>query len=91
MRCLPHVTSVGSRTLGILSDNLRKRLPNGWTVTISNEMYYAPDGSIPERVGLAPDVPTVVFDPHDFMGGLDVAIATALRLATAHAPGSGSK
>jgi carboxyl-terminal processing protease len=81
MRCQPHVTSVGSATLGILSDNLRKRLPNGWTVTISNELYSAPDGSIPERIGLAPDVPTIVFDPHDFLGGLDVAITTAVRLA----------
>ena len=91
MRCLPHVASVGSKTLGILSDNLRKRLPNGWTTSISNEIYSAPDGSIPERNGLAPDVPTVVFDPQDFLGGLDVAIATAVRLATAHAAGSHSK
>lgn len=81
MRCLPHVTSVGSTTLGILSDNLRKRLPNGWITSISNEIYSAPDGSVPERIGLVPDVSTVVFDAQDFLGGLDVAIATAVRLS----------
>jgi len=81
LRCRRQVTLVGSSTLGIISDNLRKRLPNGWTVSISNEIYSAPDGSIPEGRGIAPDVPTVVFDPNDFHGGLDVAVAEATRLA----------
>ena len=54
LRCLPQVTLVGKRTLGIMSDNLRKYLPNGWAVTLSNEIYSAPDGAVHEGDGIAP-------------------------------------
>jgi carboxyl-terminal processing protease len=57
-------------------------LPNDWTVSISNEIYSAPDGTVYEGTGIKPDVSTVVFDPRDFYGGLNAAIEEATRLAT---------
>jgi len=56
MSTLPHVTFVGEPTLGIFSDDLAKHLPNGWKVSISNEFYAMPDGSIHESDGLPPQV-----------------------------------
>ncbi|HEY8212622.1 MAG TPA: S41 family peptidase, partial [Methylocystis sp.] len=39
MRALPNVTHLGGTTRGSLSDVLAKPLPNGWKVTLSNEVY----------------------------------------------------
>ncbi len=44
MRALPNVTHVGETTRGSLSDVLSMRLPNGWRVTLSNEVYLDSDG-----------------------------------------------
>jgi C-terminal processing protease CtpA/Prc len=59
MRELPHVTLVGSRTQGIISDELEKRLPNGWRFTLSNERYSTPDRSCFEGIGVPPDVEVI--------------------------------
>jgi carboxyl-terminal processing protease len=80
MAC-PHVTRVGEATLGILSDNLYKRLPNGWEVSLSNEIYEAPDGALYEAAGIPPDVATPVFDPADVRGGFRHAVERAVALA----------
>jgi carboxyl-terminal processing protease len=56
LRVLPHVTIVGEPTHGILSDTLEKRLPNGWTAWLSNEIYESPDGDCFEGSGIPPDV-----------------------------------
>jgi carboxyl-terminal processing protease len=75
------ITRVGEATLGILSDNLYKRLPNGWEVSLSNEVYEASDGALYEGVGIPPDVETVVFDPADVRGGFRHAVDKAAALA----------
>ena len=77
----PNVTRVGEATLGILSDNLYKRLPNGWEVSLSNEIYQDPDGAVWEGVGIPPHVATPVFDPADIAGGLRLAVDAGLVLA----------
>lgn len=82
MAC-PNVTRVGEATLGILSDNLYKRLPNGWEVSLSNEIYEAPSGALYEAAGIPPDVETHVFDPKDVRGGFHHAVDRAVALATA--------
>lgn len=82
MAC-PNVTRVGEATLGILSDNLYKRLPNGWEVSLSNEVYQAPDGALYEAVGIPVDVETPVFDARDVRGGFRHAVDRAAALATA--------
>ncbi len=85
MMACPNVTRVGESTLGILSDNLYKRLPNGWEVSLSNEIYEAPDGGRYEAAGVPPQVATPVFDPTDVAGGFRHAVARALDLARAAA------
>jgi len=82
MAC-PNVTRVGEATLGILSDNLYKRLPNGWEVSLSNEIYEAPDGALYEAAGIPPDIETPVFDPADVRGGFRHAVERAVALAKA--------
>jgi carboxyl-terminal processing protease len=82
MAC-PNVTRVGEATLGILSDNLYKRLPNGWEVSLSNEIYEAPGGTLYEAVGIPPDIETPVFDPADVRGGFRHAVERAVALAKA--------
>lgn len=55
-KSLPNVTRIGTTTYGALSDALAKRLPNGWEVTLSNEVYQAADGQLFEYRGIPPDV-----------------------------------
>ena len=81
MRACPNVTIVGEDTLGILSDNLYKRLPNGWELSLSNEVYEAGDGGLYEARGVPPDVACIVHDPLDVRGGLNVAVETAIAAA----------
>lgn len=52
----PRVVLVGEPTHGILSDAMERHLPNGWRVTLSNEVYYATDGELYEYVGVPPHV-----------------------------------
>ncbi len=80
MMSCPNVTRVGEATLGILSDNLYKRLPIGWEVSLSNEVYEAPDGALYESIGIPPQVEAPVYDPADLRGGFRVAVDRALAL-----------
>ena len=59
-RSLPNATLIGQPTQGALSDVLEKKLPNGWTFTLSNEIFEMTDGTIPEGAGIAPHVPTQI-------------------------------
>jgi carboxyl-terminal processing protease len=61
MRALPNVTHIGQTTRGSLSDVLTKRLPNGWTVTLSNEVYLDAAGKAWEGLGIPPQVPIQLF------------------------------
>ncbi len=65
LRALPGVTHLGSTTRGALSDVLDKSLPNGWEISLSNEVYRDSDGVMWEGRGIAPQVPLTVFDPAD--------------------------
>lgn len=56
MRTLPNVTLAGETTAGALSDMLERHLPNGWTVSLSNEVYTAADGKVYEHLGLSPEI-----------------------------------
>lgn len=49
------ITRVGSNTKGIFSDILEKKLPNGWTLNISNEVYQNSEGICYENVGIPPN------------------------------------
>jgi len=82
MRNLPHVTLVGQPSTGILSDNLKKHLPNGWTTSISNEFYCSANGELFEGPGIPVDVETPVFLKQDFKAGYHMAVDKALELAS---------
>lgn len=56
MKVMPNVTLLGTHTHGALSDALEKRLPNGWAVRLSNEIYLAEDGEIYEGRGIPPEL-----------------------------------
>ncbi|HEY1706968.1 MAG TPA: S41 family peptidase [Rhizomicrobium sp.] len=79
MMACPNVTRIGEATLGILSDNLYKPLPIGWEVSLSNEVYEAPDGALYEAIGIPPEIETPVFDPADVRAGLHIAVQRALE------------
>jgi hypothetical protein len=52
----PRVTRIGEPTQGILSDTLERHLPNGWHLTLSNEIYRAFDETLYEDVGIPPHI-----------------------------------
>jgi carboxyl-terminal processing protease len=54
MRALPNVTHIGETTDGSLSDELTKKLPNGWYLTLSNEIYLDDQGVAWEGRGIVP-------------------------------------
>lgn len=55
MTALPNVTTIGTTTRGALSDQLPKPLDNGWTFTLSSEIYRDSQGRWLEGQGIAPD------------------------------------
>ncbi len=59
MRELPQVTVIGEATQGGLSDQLSKRLFNGWDASVGNEYYLSADGIWFEGTGIpvAAEVP----------------------------------
>jgi carboxyl-terminal processing protease len=69
MRALANVTHVGEATRGALSDELTKPLPNGWSLTLSNEVYQDADGMAWEGSGIPPKVPIEVFSRGDVTVG----------------------
>lgn len=58
-RTLPDATLIGQPTQGALSDVLEKKLPNGWSFSLSNEIFETIDGTIPEAKGIVPHITTV--------------------------------
>ncbi len=52
---LPHIKRIGMPTQGALSTALEKKLPNGWTFSISNEIYSDNNGSFYENIGVPVD------------------------------------
>ncbi|MFD1095581.1 S41 family peptidase [Salegentibacter chungangensis] len=46
---------IGSRSAGIFSEILWKKLPNGWEYSLSNEVYRDPDGQSYEGKGIPID------------------------------------
>ena len=49
---MEHVKRIGSATSGAMSTALEKTLPNGWSFSISNEVYMDNDGHCYENIGI---------------------------------------
>ncbi len=79
MRALPHATLIGEPTEGILSDELYRRMPNGWQFSLSNEIYLTHDGRLFEATGVPPDLPAPFLDKEALDGNEDSGIEAALR------------
>lgn len=77
----PHVTLVGQPTLGILSDNLYKRLPNGWEVSLSNERYLDALGVCHEVSGIQPQVSLPMYPSDDLRTSMPALLERTRQLA----------
>ena len=64
-RQLPQVRQVGTTTRGSFSTPLPKPLPNDWLLELSNEVFAAPDGTVFEETGIAPQEWLEIYDPAD--------------------------
>jgi len=58
----PHVTRIGENKQGVFSDVLGRKLPNGWSFGLPNEVFRTPDGKTFEGPGIPPDIRTPVDD-----------------------------
>ncbi|HEX4252471.1 MAG TPA: S41 family peptidase [Pseudonocardia sp.] len=58
----PIPARIGTTTQGVFADNMTRKLPNGWTFTVGNEDYIAPDGINYEGPGIPPTIPSPTFD-----------------------------
>lgn len=76
----PHVIRVGSNTQGVFSDVLGRKLPNGWTFGLPNEIYLTKDGKTFDGTGVPPDIEVPIFPVEDLTNDRDSALDKALEL-----------
>lgn len=79
MNAFPHVTLMGENSSGALSDLLNKKLPNGWSVSLSNEVYMDATGNEHEVTGIPPEINVSPFSIKAIANGKNAAIEKALR------------
>jgi len=82
LRALDHVTIVGQPTRGALSTVLTKYLPNGWSISLSNEIYTDRYGQIWEGKGIPPDIQMPIFDSENPDVGHIEAVKIVANLAS---------
>jgi len=70
----PVPSRVGTATQGVFADDMTRHLPNGWTATLGNEEYFAPDGRSFEGVGIPPTVTIPVFTDSELEQHRDTAL-----------------
>jgi len=75
----PQVISVGENTQGVFSDIFARRLPNGWTFGLPNELFLTKTGKSFDAHGVPPDIRAPVFPKVDLDGGRDSALEKALE------------
>jgi carboxyl-terminal processing protease len=81
---IPTVTLLGEPTQGILSDNLFHRLPSGWEVSLSNEVYETLEGRCFESVGVPPALHLPELGAADLLSDLRAGLRMAVAAASAH-------
>ncbi|MEM9759471.1 MAG: S41 family peptidase [Pseudomonadota bacterium] len=79
MRELPQVTLVGEATQGGLSDQLDKRLTNGWSASVGNEFYLSVQGEWFEGSGIPVDIEIPQFSLEARLAGVDEAIEAIIE------------
>lgn len=73
----PSPVRIGTATQGVFSDDMSRQLPNGWSFTLGNEDYYAPDGKNYEGLGIPPNISEPVFTENEKKERLDSALDAA--------------
>jgi len=76
----PHVTRVGLNTQGVFSDDLSRRLPNGWRFRLPNEVYLTSDGKAFDATGVPPDLRLSFFSLEDLQKDRDAALEEAQKI-----------
>ena len=76
----PHIATIGKNIQGLLGEYLTRRLPNGWTFSVSNAVSRTRDGGMFEVLGLPPDIPKPVFADNDVAAGMDPALTLAMEI-----------
>lgn len=76
----PHIVRIGENTQGVFSDELDRRLPNGWRFGLPNEIYRTANGATFDLVGVPPDVEVPIFADSDLAAGKDPAMSKALEI-----------
>jgi hypothetical protein len=74
----PAAARIGETTQGAFSDQVVRRLPNGWLLGLPCEIYTAPDGTGYEGRGIPPTELRPVFTPEDLATRRDPALDRAL-------------
>ena len=76
----PHVIRVGANTQGVFSDVLGRKLPNGWSFGLPDEVYLTKDGKAFDGPGVPPDIDVPIFPAEDLANSRDSALNKALEL-----------
>ncbi len=76
----PAVTRVGESTQGVFSDQLVRRLPNGFRFALPNEIFLTADGKSFDGPGIPPHVKVPVFSTSDLENGRDTALEEAIAI-----------
>lgn len=84
LRTLPQVTHAGQPTRGAFSDVLEKEMPNGWKITLSNEVYTDAQGRNWEGGGITPQLPLTVFEPNNLIGNHRQAVEQLRQMSRAN-------
>jgi hypothetical protein len=80
MKGLDQVMILGEPTFGGISDALEKTLPNGWSVTLSNERYVDAEGQCYEFIGHPVDMHLPFNTLQERQQGTDAALEAVLKL-----------
>ncbi len=81
LRQYEKVRVIGEPTQGTFSDMLIRTLPNGFVVTLSNEIYSDMSGTVYEVQGIPVDVAMENYTPQERLEGKDAVLERAIALA----------
>ena len=87
---LPHVTIIGDHTNGIFSYQLEKKLPNGWELCLSYQVYLSADMVCYEGKGVPVDI-KLLNKKADIENGIDPLITRALGVLKSKNAGPANK
>ncbi len=78
MRTLPQVRLVGDTTGGGSGNPLFREMPNGWSLSVSRWIEWAPDGTTHEGIGIGPHHHTII--PAHLIGLSDPILLKAVEI-----------